>query len=1212
MSNPLLDQEFLDKLYLSQEREIFARIISLTIDEEPLQEISGAVTGGSLSIDGTSSVRRTCSLTMVSSEIEVNAFYWGLHTKFKLFIGLRNKIDSKYPDIIWFPEGIFAITSFSTSQTTNSYTINISGKDKMCYLNGELGGTITALTHDFGTYDYTDEYGFTINQSNLIKDIIADAVHEFAHEPFQNIIINDLDDYGIELLEYRGENPMYFLIDSITGEVSNALIQEPEEGFLQVENGISNNLSSGGKGILSHFRQIEWADWSENKQLQELEKSVNTVIDDFESQEVKDTITKDLEISLQKAGTAYNENEVRALADTMATKIKSDFISGTVVTQEICLDEINSVLKKAEPFAEEDTILDIKSIAKKYNNVVEQADIEKLISQIDKIYNAYSSGEILQNQFYSEIDNLIENQKEKASELALNRMNSLNENSENISTVAQVIKGKREDLDFLEYSDKYENMIKNTAASMNKVSNKISSFALRSASTGILDEGSSLYDYILKLDDNFIYDPLFNLDLGTGEIKPTLITDGTNYYSVAKIEYGQTAGYRLTDLTYAGDLIINAGESVTSMLDKIIQMLGNFEYFYDEYGHFIFQKKKTYVNTSWNNIIKNQDEEYVENAAYTSSTQYSFEDSKLVTSFANNPDLANLKNDYSIWGTRKGVTGTEIPVHMRYAIDTKPNIYKSIDGYIYTTYSKEEYIELLNSEERESLTFTKKPNENGLSEDWWEIRDWATYYKLCTGYYPTEQLNYYCEPIKITVTDYFEMYNPNYNTPYTILSDDIILRDGKFYSSHISCTHTYTWWLDYFADTPNSEVYFHKPTLPNLPEGGYAPIAIDESLIVEKLDWRELIYQMAKDYRKYSHDEDYAIKLYKNNPSYVKNGLTGYEQYYTDLEGFWRQLYNPEYIGTFETVSVTSKTFSQDLYFLRPIYKQCKNTDVYHENIEYFTYKYDWKEIKTKEEFDHRTEPLYDQIYNKLLLSAKFQEGNIYHAKIETYTKAEVSKDQYYKNPTQYYYGTTNYNYYYCKWYGETKYNKNLSYFKKTFGEFDDNTGWLSHITEYPETLNFWFDFLDSGDSELGRFSVSAVGDRTKSANDNNVKAIYFRETPTVIFMTPENVETENQAKSGYSYIQLSANMENLFSISSQGKSAKDVLDEWLYQYSYCAQSVTVSAIPVYTLKPNTRVYIRDDTTKIDGEYIITKLTIPLTAKGTMSINAAKAVDRIY
>ena len=1211
MSNPLLDRDFLDKLYLSQEREIFARIISLTIDEEPLQEITGAVTGGSLSVDGTSSVRRTCSLTIVSSEVEINAFYWGLHTKFKLFIGLRNKIDEKYPNIIWFPEGIFAITAFNTTQSTNNYTINISGKDKMCYLNGELGGTITALTHDFGTYDYTDEYGFTTNQSNLIKDIIVDAVHEFAHEPFQNIIVNDLDDYGIELLEYRGEQPMYFLIDSITKEVSNALIQEPNGDFLKVENGINENLSSNGKGILSHFRKIEWADWSENKETQELEKNVGAVIDDLNSQDIKDTIAEDL-IAALKPETA-REDEIQEISAQLSSKIKSDFISGTVVTQELCLNEIMDILNNTTPQKVSETREQIKSIAKKYNGIIESEDIDYINKMLYNMEQSFSSGELDQDGFNSFLNKLIETEKKKSETFALNKIASLKTDPDkDTPTVVEVIKGEANQLDSLRYAKKYQNMIENTASSITQTKNKATKFSQRSAPIGILDEGLSLYDYILKLDDDFIYDPLFDLDLGIGEVRPTLVTDGTNYYSIAKIEYGQTAGYRLTDLTYAGDLIINAGESVTSMLDKIIQMLGNFEYFYDEYGHFIFQKKKTYINTSWNNIIKNQDEEYVENAAYTSATQYSFEDSKLITSFSNNPDLANLKNDYSIWGTRKGVTGTEIPVHMRYAIDTKPSVYKSIDGYIYTTYSKEEYLELLNSEERESLTFNKKPNENGLPEDWWEIRDWANYYKLCTGYYPTEWLGYYCEPIKITVTDYFEMYNPNHNTPYTILSDDIILRDGKFYSYHGSCAHTYTWWLDYFAKTPNSEVYFHKPTLPDLPEGGMAPIVIDENLIVEKLDWRELIYQMAKDYRKYSHDEDYAIKLYKNNPSYVKNGLTGYEQYYTDLEGFWRQLYNPEYIGTFETVSVTSKTFSQDLYFLRPIYKQCKNTDVYHENIEYFTYKYDWKEIKTKEEFDHRTEPLYDQIYNKLLLSAKFQEGNIYHAKIETYTKAEVSKDQYYKNPTQYYYGTTNYNYYYCKWYGETKYNKNLSYFKKTFGEFDDNTGWLNHITEYPETLNFWFDFLDSGDSELGRFSVSAVGDRTKSANDNNVKAIYFRETPTVIFMTSENAETENQVKTGYSYIQLSANMENLFSISSQGKSAKDVLDEWLYQYSYCAQSITVSAIPVYTLKPNTRIYIRDDTTKIEGEYIVAKLTIPLTAKGIMSINATKAVDRIY
>jgi hypothetical protein len=34
-------------------------------------------------------------------------------------------------------------------------------------------------------------------------------VHTYANEPYHNIIINDLDAYGLELLEYRYDIPMY-------------------------------------------------------------------------------------------------------------------------------------------------------------------------------------------------------------------------------------------------------------------------------------------------------------------------------------------------------------------------------------------------------------------------------------------------------------------------------------------------------------------------------------------------------------------------------------------------------------------------------------------------------------------------------------------------------------------------------------------------------------------------------------------------------------------------------------------------------------------------------------------------------------------------------------------------------------------------------------------------------------------------------------------
>jgi hypothetical protein len=100
--NPLLDVNFLTKLTAHKQREVFARITALTLNELPIEYIEGKVTGGSISVDGNSAVRRTCQLNMIAKNVNINDFYWGLKNKFKLEIGLKNIIDSSYPDIIWF------------------------------------------------------------------------------------------------------------------------------------------------------------------------------------------------------------------------------------------------------------------------------------------------------------------------------------------------------------------------------------------------------------------------------------------------------------------------------------------------------------------------------------------------------------------------------------------------------------------------------------------------------------------------------------------------------------------------------------------------------------------------------------------------------------------------------------------------------------------------------------------------------------------------------------------------------------------------------------------------------------------------------------------------------------------------------------------------------------------------------------------------------
>jgi hypothetical protein len=62
-----------------------------------------------------------------------------------------------------------------------------------------------------------------------------------------------------------------------------------------------------------------------------------------------------------------------------------------------------------------------------------------------------------------------------------------------------------------------------------------------------------------------------------------------------------------------------------------------------------------------------------------SDLAYSFDNGILVTSFNNNPTLNNLKNDYAVWGETLSTSGEKVPIHMRYAIDTKPICYKTFE-----------------------------------------------------------------------------------------------------------------------------------------------------------------------------------------------------------------------------------------------------------------------------------------------------------------------------------------------------------------------------------------------------------------------------------------------------------------------------------------------------------------------------------------------------
>lgn len=776
--DPMLDKDFLRALDEYPLREVYAKVVALNLDESPQQELTGIVTAGTVSIDGKSAVRRTCSITMTTNMAQTRVnIDWALRTKFQLYIGLKNFINPEYADIIYFKMGVFVLTSYNTSFNLQGYQISIQGKDKMCLINGDVGGSLMAET-DFGkrweqipgTNRY-DKYEIPI------KTIIREAVHEYAQEPYSNIIINDLNTCGVELIAYRARNnPIY-------------VYQIVELGIEQMcfEDSIIGKMFADGKDADS-------------------------------GRPVYATTTK--------------------------------VIDGTTV--------------KTETY---------------------QGD-----------------------------------------------------------------------------------------------------------------------GFVIK-------------------------DDYRTYKILKRADYGETIGFKATDLTYPGDLIASVGESVTSILDKLVKMLGEFEYFYDIDGRFIFQRKKTYYDTQWTNAVVsteangyNATEYYYDSTAGTSAESYSFYGGNLIESYSNQPKLTNIKNDWSIWGTIKGISA-ELPIHLRCAIDTKPLDY--------------------NSDFRSYL-------KNSLSE---------------------------------TNRQYIQEINARYTKQN--ITDMIIAYNAIQY------------------------------------------------------DWREIIYQMAQDSldmrgliedintdlnrpgQAYGEEKYNSIITLLSNleAMYNQNLSLGYSHYYTDILAFWRSLYR------------TSRA-------------------------PHIVYQYDEKgDVKLKE----------DGVTKKENESKTFTEEEWQRWRANGFWNPDCCS---------YDYGT------------------------KEVTIFD------------PSRLTFWMDFLDPG-SDLYPYSIEMIGRRPKVVNDDKVKSIFVRDTPNVLFVDPNEEQVQYESDLHYVRLNIPSVYANYFSMSSQGKSAKEVLDTTIYESTYYQDTISINAIPVYYLQPNTRIKVYDENTGIDGDYLINSLQYSIAHDGMMSINATRAEQRI-
>lgn len=211
----LNDSNFLEQIIKSHVITYFVKIIILDWQQNPINEIQGNVISANFNIDGQSSIRRTGNISFIPKDniiniMEVNQLI-SINKKINVQIGYKN-ITNKYTDfpIIWFPLGLYVITSASISHSISDLNISLQLKDKMCFLNGECGGTLPAATV-FDNYLTIDQNGQEVISKPTIYQIIRELVNHFGRQQLGKIIISDLDTRVKQAMKWAGNSPLYFV-----------------------------------------------------------------------------------------------------------------------------------------------------------------------------------------------------------------------------------------------------------------------------------------------------------------------------------------------------------------------------------------------------------------------------------------------------------------------------------------------------------------------------------------------------------------------------------------------------------------------------------------------------------------------------------------------------------------------------------------------------------------------------------------------------------------------------------------------------------------------------------------------------------------------------------------------------------------------------------------------------------------------------------------
>lgn len=179
-----------------------------------LDTLKGTIIGGTSSIDSSSSIRRSFSITLTptlfdrnDTKISEHGLVW-INKELRLYIGIMDIRTKKY---VYYPQGYYVYTSTSGKYDAVTNQLTISCNDYMAKLdgtkNGQLGGLKTLIPA------YEENESGEIIKYNIIREAVITILTELGN--IKNYFVDDIGEFkalqqnNANWEQYRRDNPFW-------------------------------------------------------------------------------------------------------------------------------------------------------------------------------------------------------------------------------------------------------------------------------------------------------------------------------------------------------------------------------------------------------------------------------------------------------------------------------------------------------------------------------------------------------------------------------------------------------------------------------------------------------------------------------------------------------------------------------------------------------------------------------------------------------------------------------------------------------------------------------------------------------------------------------------------------------------------------------------------------------------------------------------------